>query len=210
MHRSAVIPRLHIVTNDVILARPDFLPIAEELLVVLQRRIALHVRGHDTPARAIFDIVDALSAKAGLVGALLLANDRVDIALAAGAGGVQLGVRSLPVAEVRRIAPALRIGYSAHSATEAAAAEQAGANFVIAGSIYRTQSHAGGTPGGLELLDACVEACAIPVIAIGGITPERTTEIDRTGAYGVAVIGAVWDAPDPVHAAEEFVKMLEA
>lgn len=206
---SAIIPRLHIVTNDAILARRDFLDISEELLVVLQRRIALHVRGHDTAGHRLFGIVAALATKARLVQSLLVVNDRVDIALAAGAGGVQLGIRSLPVPEVRRIAPALRVGYSAHAAAEAAEIERAGADFVFAGSIYPTDTHAGAAAAGVGLLHECVQRCSVPVIAIGGITAERTAEINRTGAYGVAVIRAVWDASDPVHAAEEFVKMLE-
>jgi len=205
-----MIPRLHIITNDEILARSDFLNISEELLVVLQRRMALHLRGHATAGQKIFTIVERLAPKADYVGALLVVNDRVDIALGARARAVQLGARSLPLARVRAIAPALRIGYSAHSAGAARAAEQAGADFIRAGSIYSTPSHEGAAAAGLSLLEACVAGCSVPVLGIGGITREQLRAVERTGAYGVAVIRAVWDAPDPVQAAEELVKMLEA
>jgi thiamine-phosphate diphosphorylase len=138
----------------------------------------------------------------------LVVNDRVDIALAARADAVQLGARSLPIPAVRAMG-GLTIGYSAHSAAEAAAAERDGADFVFAGSIYPTASHPGIMPGGLALLEATVAACAIPVLAIGGMTHERVPGVLEMGAHGVAVISAVWHAADPVLAAEQFAKLLE-
>jgi thiamine-phosphate diphosphorylase len=206
-----VIPRLHIVTDDAILNRADFIPAALDLLLNLQHRIALHIRARNIKAIQLYQTVTTLLPKAETARTLLLVNDRVDVALTTDARGVHLGARSLPVATVRAMSgPRLAIGYSAHSAPEATDAERDGADFVFAGSIYPTASHPGIKPAGLELLANSVDACSKPVLAIGGVTPDRVSEVLRTGAYGVAVIGAIWGAADPVHAAEQFVKLLES
>lgn len=206
-----LIPRLHIVTNDAILQRADLIPAAIDLLLNLQHRIALHIRARSVTGAQLYEIVTTLLPKAETARTLLLINDRVDVALTTQVRGVHLAARSLPVATVRAMTgPRLAIGYSAHSADEAAAAERDGADFLFAGSIYQTTSHPEMKPGGLGVLGSCVEACSKPVFAIGGVTVERISEVLSTGAYGVAVISAVWQAPDPVHAAEELVKLLES
>ncbi len=205
-----MIPRLHLVTDDAVLQQNNFTTTATELLLVLQRSIALHIRARAVSAKRIFEIVSELKPRAETVGAMLIVNDRVDVALTAGAHGVQLGARTLPIATVRPLSSALTIGFSADSAEEAAHAEGEGANFVLAGSIYATASHPGIVPGGTPLLESAVAACSIPVLAIGGVTAQRIDELMRTGAYGIAVIRAVWHAPDPVLAAEELVKLVES
>lgn len=205
-----MIPPLHIVTDESVLQQPDFISIATELLLIGQRRLALHIRGHDLPAARLVEIVGALQPRAETVGSWLMVNDRADVALVARATGVHVGARSLPIGLVRALNPAFRVGYSAHSAEAAVEAERAGADFVFAGSIHPTASHPGVTPGGLPLLEAVVAACSCPVLAIGGITHERVAGVMRTGAYGVAVIRAVWQAPDPVQATEQFARLLEA
>src|SRR5687767_6217019 len=99
-----MVPRLHIVTNDEVLRQPDFAAKAVDLLLNLQRNIALHIRSREQSGAATFGIVRTLLEKAEFVGALLVVNDRVDVALSAGTRGVQLGARSLPVAIVRAMA----------------------------------------------------------------------------------------------------------
>jgi thiamine-phosphate diphosphorylase len=205
------LPRLHIVTNDDVLSDSTFIPSAVDLLLNLQRNIALHIRTRELSGGRVFKIVRELLEKAEFVGTLLVINDRIDVALTAHARAVQLGVRSLPVGTVRAMAgPRLAIGYSAHDPSEAAEAERAGADFLFAGSIYPTSSHVAATPGGLGLLAECVDACSKPVLAIGGVNAQRISDVLSTGAYGVAVISAVWNAPDPVHAAQELVRLLES
>jgi thiamine-phosphate diphosphorylase len=205
-----MIPRLHIVTNDEVLKQTQFIPTAIDLLVNLQRTIALHIRSHEMTGAQTFKIVQQLLEKAEFVGTLLVVNDRVDVAFTARARGVQLGARSLPVGIVRAMAgPRLAIGYSAHAPAEAAEAERAGADFLFVGSIYPTTSHPDVVASGVSLLGDCVDACSKPVLAIGGVTAERVFEVLSTGAYGIAAISAVWHAPDPVHAAQELVKLLE-
>lgn len=206
-----MIPQLHIITDDRILGQPRFIDVATDLLVVLQRRFALHIRAKTLSAARVFEIVNALAARAHFVKAPLIVNGRADIALAFDDVGCQLGVASLPVTKTRELLPRPRLlGYSAHDAREASAAERDGADFILAGSIYATPSHTDVAPGGVALLGGIVEACSVPVLAIGGITTERVPEVLRTGAFGIAVIRAVWDRPDPVRAAGELGRALES
>lgn len=205
-----VTARIHIVTDDDVLRRSDFQNIAVHLLVTLQRSIALHLRSRTATGAELFRLANELAAKCQFVGSDLLVNDRVDVALAFDHVGVELGARGIPIRQVREVLGSTRrIGYSAHAAAEAAQAERDGADFILAGTIYQTPSHPAVRPGGIALLGDIVDACSVPVIAIGGVTAARVLEVLSTGAYGVAVIRAVWDAPDPVQAAAEFAKIME-
>jgi thiamine-phosphate pyrophosphorylase len=204
-----LIPRLQLVTDDAILQQPDFITHAAAIMRALREQVAVQVRARELAASTLFQIVSELQSVARETGALLLVNDRIDVALTAHAPGVQLGARSLPVTVARRLLGSRLIGYSAHSREECVAAERDGADFLLVGSIYRTASHPGAAPAGISLLEQSAAACRKPVLAIGGITAEHVPELRRAGAHGVAVIRAVWSAPDPVHAALELTKLLE-
>lgn len=200
------LPRLHAVTDDATLARPDFPSAARAVLAAAGRDLALHLRGPRTGGRALWELAAWLAAAANDAGALLVVNDRVDVALAAGAGGVQLGRRSMRPADVRGLAgERLRVGVSVGSATEAADAARAGADYLLAGSVYATASHPGRNGIGPEGL-CDIAALGAPTVAIGGMTPERVAEARAAGARGVAAIRAVWDADDPARAATRFLE----
>lgn len=132
-------------------------------------------------------------------GALLVVNDDLEAALAAGADGVHLGQEDLPLAEARRRAgPGLVIGVSTHDLDQVARAVAGGADYLGFGPVYPTGSKANPDPvvgpGGLA---AAVRAAApVPVVAIGGITPERAPAIAAAGARAAAVISAVNRAAD--------------
>jgi thiamine-phosphate pyrophosphorylase len=198
---------LHVVTDDEVLARPRFAAMAGSVLAAGGPAVTLHLRGHATSAGRLFGAAIGLGAAARDAGARLLVNDRVDIALAAGADGVQLGWRSLPVERVRGLIGPRLIGYSAHEAGEAAAAAAAGADFVLIGAIYETPSHPG-RAAGAALVQAAAAAASVPLVAIGGVTPARVPELVSAGAAGVAVRSGVWDAADPSAAAVAFVRAL--
>jgi thiamine-phosphate pyrophosphorylase len=141
--------------------------------------------------------------------ALLFINDRVDVALLSGADGVQLGERGLAVAAVRKLLPAsMRVGRSVHSVDAARAAEQDGADFLIAGTIYPTPSHPREEIAGTDLLRSLSARVALPVLAIGGMTPERASECVAAGAAGVAVVSGIAASPKPSEAAREFAGAL--
>ena len=121
----------------------------------------------------------------------LLVNDRSDIARAAGADGVHLTAQSLPVAVVRKTCGAeFLIGVSTHSLVEAQAARAAGADFVVFGPVFETESkRTYGAPQGLEKLREVTRALGeFPVVAIGGITLENFSECFEAGARGVAAV----------------------
>ena len=139
----------------------------------------------------------------------VIVNDRVDVALAAGAFGVELGERSLPVSRVRDlVAGRLRIGRSVHDAPGAARASADGADWLLFGHVFATASKPGLPPAGSAGLACACRAATCPVLAIGGITADTAHTAIAAGARGVAVIGAVATAPDPRAAVEALVQRL--
>jgi thiamine-phosphate pyrophosphorylase len=138
-------------------------------------------------------------------GVLFIVNDRIDIAIVAGADGVHLGQDDLPVREARRIAPAgFIIGVSVGCVAEAVAAESAGAGYVALSPIFPTTSKDDAGPGhGIQVLRGICNAVSIPVIAIGGITHQNVSEVVAAGADGVAVISAVVGREDITGAARQ-------
>jgi thiamine-phosphate pyrophosphorylase len=135
-------------------------------------------------------------------GALFIVDDRVDVALAAGADGVHLGQSDLPVAAVRRLAPQLIIGASSHSLDEALAAQAAGASYVNIGPIFPTNTKATSCgPLGPEALEAIAPHLSIPWTTMGGITINNIDQVVARGAQHPAVVTAVTAAPDPAAAA---------
>ena len=153
---------------------------------------AVQLREKDLPGRPLLALAEQLRAATAETGALLFVNDRIDVAIAAGADGVQLGTASVPV-EVARglLAAGTLVGVSTHAPGEAVA----GADFALFGPVWETPSKAG-AQGASRLRDA-VRAAAIPVLAIGGVTAERVAAARAAGAAGVAVIRAILAAPDP-------------
>ncbi len=171
---------------------------------------AVQLREKDLPARRLYDLARELRALTSRYGAKLLINGRVDVALAAGADGVHLGVGSIPPGEARRLlGPRALIGCSTHSAAEAAEAESGGADFVTFGPVYATPSKAAyGPPVGVDALRRVCAAARLPVFALGGIGPRNVGEVVAAGACGVAAISAVFAAKDPGEATGDFGRRL--
>jgi thiamine-phosphate pyrophosphorylase len=134
--------------------------------------------------------------------ALFLVNGDVDAAIDAGADGVHLPAGSTSIAAAReRIGPAKLISCAVHGLDEARAAQRDGADLLVLGSVFPSATH----PEGAVLdVDAVAAICAkvhVPVIGIGGITPQNAASVMRAGASGIAVIGAILDADDACAAA---------
>jgi len=205
-----MLPRLHVVTDDTVLGRPDAASLARRIIEQLGREVALHVRARAVGGRRLFEFVNDLEPVARESGALLIVNDRVDVALAAQMRAVHLSTRSLPLRAARTlVGSGVRLGWSAHTADEVAYVAAEGANFVLLGTIWPSASHPGGPVGGTTLIQAAATH-ALPVIAIGGITHDRVAAATSSGAYGVAVISSVWGATDPVRSAWDLVEELKA
>ena len=165
----------------------------------------LQLRMKGATAASMLAVVDELRPLCKRREALLIVNDRLDVALAGGAHGVHLGQDDLPLAEARRIAPSLIIGISTHDEAQARAAAEGGASYLGFGPIFATASKENPDPVvGLERL-AAVCKLPLPVVAIGGITVECAADCARAGAAAVAIISAVSSAPDVAAAARSVV-----
>ena len=190
-------PVLCYVTGRRDLGPPEPLSAAAALVETAARVAALgvdwiEVREKDLAGGPLLQLVSRIRTRAAP--AQVLVNDRLDVALAAGAGGVHLGEEGLPVAAVRawpgeRATGHFRIGKSCHSLDAARAAETDGADYIFFGPVFATPSKlAYGAPQGTGRLAAVCRAVKIPVIAIGGISPENAAECIAAGAAGLAAI----------------------
>jgi thiamine-phosphate pyrophosphorylase len=142
--------------------------------------------------------------------AIVTVNDRVAIAAAAGIDGVHVGAEDMPVADVRRmLGPERLIGRTAHDLDEAWAALAAGADHLGVGPAYASATKSFACQAPRDFLRAAAAQGAVPVFAIGGITPERLDELAGLGISRVAVSAAVTNAPDPAAAARAFLRGLE-
>lgn len=161
---------------------------------------AIQLRDKNASARELLDQATELRDLTRQRGALLFVNDRFDVALAAGADGVHLGPDDIPVAAARRAAPpGFLIGHSTDVPEEAVRSEAAGADYIGCGAVFPTSTKADAGAGiGVEGLDRVAAAVNIPVVGIGGISPEGAVAIaGGSRAWGVAVIGAVMGAQNP-------------
>jgi len=119
----------------------------------------------------------------------VLVSSRCDVALAAGAAGVNLPERDISAADARRVLGRSLVGRSVHSIDAAKAAERDGASYVVFGPVFASASHPQSSPAGLDALGAIARAVRIPVLAIGGVTEERIQQCLAAGAAGYAAIG---------------------
>ncbi|HEX9883071.1 MAG TPA: thiamine phosphate synthase [Desulfobaccales bacterium] len=142
-------------------------------------------------------------------GALLIVDDRVDIALATGADGVHLGQDDLPLDAARRLAPELIIGASTHSLEEALAAQEAGASYLNIGPIFATQTKSIPAPLGPEAIDQIAPRLRIPWTTMGGIKSANISQVVHRGARHPAVMTAVTAAADPTAAALQLRQMIK-
>lgn len=194
-------PALHVLVTDEVAGDPGFAGRAADMQDCCGARLALHLRLRRTSVRRMLELAERLEEGAVESDGWLVVNGRLDVALAAGAHAVQLGRGALPIPAVRDVAgDSLAVGASVHDLPTADRRRREGADYLVAGSVYETPSHPGVAPAGLALIER-LSPMELPVIAIGGVTAERVPEVCAAGATGVAVIRAVWDAPDPVEAA---------
>lgn len=155
------------------------------------------IREKTLSGRVLYDLVTRAVEITSGSRTRLLVNDRSDIARAAGADGVHLTTQSLPAEVVRQTCgPEFLIGVSTHSLDEARAAQQSGADFIVFGPVFETESkRAFGEPQGLEKLqERTSELGEFPVLAIGGVTLDNAGACFKAGASGVAAIRLLNDA----------------
>jgi thiamine-phosphate pyrophosphorylase len=198
------LPRLHAITDERIARRPDLDDLARDLAAAGGADLALHARGRALTGLEHYELAERLTVYPST---RLFVNDRLDIALALNAAGVQLGHAGLPPSAARQLNPRWWIGRSVHDVPGAEAAGAEGAEYLVVGPVYATATHPDRAPLGLERLGD-IARLGLPVIAIGGLTPARAGEVKAAGAYGVAAIRALWDAAEPGAAARQMLEEL--
>lgn len=199
-------PELHVITSG----RQSL----DEVLAMAEAAYAggmdyLHVREKQRTARECMDWTIALSNV--LPKGCLIINDRVDVAAAAGCRGAHLAYHSLTPAEARRV---LRdeqwIGRSVHSLAEAEQAAGEGVTYVLYGHVFASGSKPGIPPRGTEELARITARLKIPVIGIGGITPENARQVLGAGCSGIGVLSGITDAQDVKRAARAYREALDS
>jgi len=192
--------------DGAVLAAAQVVAQAEALLMAGARVVQLRHKTAD--GRALVELARALKSRCQAAGALCIVNDRLDVALAAGADGVHLGQEDLPVEAARRVLQATGrdrfvLGLSTHDAAQVREAAALGVDYLGFGPVFGTATKTDALSSrGLEALEAAVRLAApLPVVAIGGISLDRAAAVWQAGAAMAAVIGDIFVAPDPVERA---------
>lgn len=208
MHRGSLRqPQLCLVTDP---ARPDLPQKVEQALAA--GVTMLQLRGHMLSSARLYALGSLLRPLCQQYQALFIVNDRVDIGLALEADGLQLGVHSLPLPVVRRLVGERDLlGASVHTSAEACAAVEAGADFLLVGTMFASSSHPGEPTNGPQLLLTLRSlGLTLPLIAIGGITQDNAQQVLDAGADGIAAISSILDASDIQQTVQELRTILAA
>ena len=184
-------------------------PLARQVEAALQNgATCLQLREKALDPAAFREEARQMGALCRRYGVPLIINDNVEVALACGAAGVHLGQQDMPIAQARRMAgPDLILGASAHTVQEALEAQAAGADYLGVGAVFSTSTKADASPLPLTTLREICAAVSIPVVAIGGITETNLLQLTGCGAAGVAVVSAIFGAPDPGAATARLVRL---
>jgi len=193
--------RLHVVT--------DRFEVASAAICAGAPVVQVRVKG--VADRGVYDLVCRVQDVAVTTGATVLVNDRVGVAVAAGARGAHVGAEDLPVAAARRVLGVGGVlGATARDPETAQRHEAAGATYLGVGPAYLTSTKEGlPAPLGPVWIGAVASAVSIPVIAIAGVTPGRVAELLEVGVHGVAVVAGIADAADPAAATEAYLRALD-
>jgi len=207
VHASKLAGRLRlVVVTDVDLAKP------RQVVDVVRAAVtagapAIQLRDKAANARELLEAGRIILPVVHGAGALFFINDRVDVALALGADGVHVGPNDTPASAIRRVVPqGFIIGGSTDKPAQAQQLVSDGVDYIGCGTVYTTSTKPdAGASIGVEGLQSVVDSVEVPVIGIGGISADRVAEVARSGAAGVATVGAVMGAAD---VADEVVRLL--
>lgn len=172
----------------------------------------VQVRAKELGDCAVYRLAERMVALCGPYGAACIVDDRLDVALAVGANGVHLGAEDLPVSAARALVdPGFVIGATAREPASAVAAVAAGASYLGVGPCFATTTKTGLPAAiGPEGVAAIRRAVEVPLIAIGGVRPDRVASLMAAGANGIAVVDAVCGAADPAGAVRDLLAAIGA
>ncbi len=199
--------RLYLITDRTLLPEGQFLAGIEAALKGGVR--AIQLREKNLPENELRALAKDVLQLTHTYNALLFINHRAELADDIGADGVHLTESSAAVRKIRKQYPGLMIGKSTHSFEGAKRAQHQGADFVTFSPVYDTPSKQQyGPPQGLEKLQQVYAGLDIPVLALGGIDLSRITPVRQHGAFGVALIRAIWNSPDIEHESLQYINAL--
>jgi len=200
--------KLYLVTDPVLHGGRGVLPTCEEVLAAGIKFIQL--RDKTASTAALFKVALELGNLCRRYSSYFVVNDRIDVAMAAGADGVHLGQSDMPVIQARRLmGPEAVIGVSVRTVEEAFDAMKNGADYIAANLVFPTETKKDvKEPLGIQMVQKLSEACPLPLIAIGGINPGNTPLVMKAGCSGVAVVTAIMNADSPCLEVEKFFRAI--
>lgn len=198
--------RLIVITDQRLAAPHDVVDVVRAALAA--GAPAIQLRDKQASARELSSLTRTLLPLTRAAHALLFVNDRLDVALAAGADGVHLGPDDIPITAARRIAPPpFLIGCSTDDAARARQLERDGASYLGCGAVFGTATKdVGGERIGIERLQEVAAAVSIPVVGIGGIDESNISLVAGGQVAGAAVVSAVMAAHDPEDATRRLLR----
>ncbi|WP_164931594.1 thiamine phosphate synthase [Longirhabdus pacifica] len=191
--------KLHVVTDG----QKSVQQISEIIREIYPYTSFIHLRENQKSAKELWQIIERLH-QCKVPMNKIIVNDRVDIAHAAGAKGVHLAHHSLDVSIVKKHFPQMQVGCSVHSIQQAVAAEHDGADYVMFGHIFQSNSKKNLPPRGLSVLRTLTDTLSIPVVAIGGIQIKNMRKVIKEGVDGIAVMSPIFSAESPLQVAQCF------
>ncbi len=196
---------LYAITDSLMLHAPDM---PEKVRKAIAGGASIiQLREKHLPDEKLLDTALQLCAICREMGAVFIINDRVELARMVNAHGVHIGKDDMELSAARQRFPGI-IGVSCYNSLDRAIRlEKAGADYVAFGSIFPSPTKPGATRASLSLLQEARRRLAVPVCAIGGITPENAMEAIKAGAQMVAVISSLWNAPDTAEQARRFARL---
>jgi thiamine-phosphate pyrophosphorylase len=204
-----VLPRLYVILDAALLTLPDT-ECAQSLADAGVR--LLQYRNKSASSRKLFDSAKKLSAQLRPRGVSFVVNDRADVAALVDATGIHVGQQDLSVENVRRVVgPSKWVGVSTHNREQFERAAATSADYIAVGPIYSTSTKTNPDPViGIDFIRMVRTLTDKPIVAIGGITLDRASEVIRAGADSIAVISDILLAPDPGRRARQFLDILES
>ncbi len=197
-------PTLYVVLDPAVAAGRDLMTLLDAVIAGGCRMVQL--RDKSAQSGHLVPVAERLQARCREAGVTFIVNDRVDLAVAIGADGVHLGQDDLPPRLARPLlSPGMILGLSTHSVEQARRAQADGADYVAVGAMFPTRTKADFELVGPALVRTVRPEIRVPLVGIGGITPDNVGEVIRAGADGVAVISAVCAARDPAAASVHFL-----